>query len=542
MAEPVAPRRQRAALPSHVARENFDAALREFQSVVGKEWVFTSEDDVGLYRDAYSPFWGEDEERLAVAAVAPHTSEEVQKVVAIANRYKVPLYTVSTGRNLAYGGSAPVYSGCVVLDLRRLNRILEVNEANAYALVEPGVTYFDLYRHLRRNNLRLMMDVPDPGWGSLIGNSLDHGCGYTPYRDHFDAHCGMEVVLANGEVMRTGMGALPGSKTWQHFKYGMGPSVDGLFAQSNFGVVTKMGFWLMAEPEAYRSVNVSVPRYEDIVPFVQVMAQLMYEGVLTSQVRIVSDVFHGARDEALWQLLTRAKRPSGSEYDRYAQAKGLQFWTGRFTFHGPQKVIDAQWEHVQERFGRIRGVSFKENESLRFPLSEEARQKVMDPAPLGIPSLLVFGVNYAPDKYILDNGHMDFSPVIPMDGEAILELIHVFARAFAELGVSPTVGWPQCYHPRALTVIHSFPITHDRQENRKTRAAFERMIEIAAEHGWGEYRVHAVMQDKAVAAYSFNNHALRRFNESLKDAVDPNGILSPGRYGIWPQALRGNRP
>ncbi len=75
-------------------------------------------------------------------AVAPDNVEEVQKVVKIANAYKIPLYTISTGKNLGYGGSAPVLSGSVVLDLKRMNRILEVNEKNAYVLVEPGVSYF----------------------------------------------------------------------------------------------------------------------------------------------------------------------------------------------------------------------------------------------------------------------------------------------------------------------------------------------------------------------------------------------------------------
>ena len=105
-------------------------------------------------------------------------------------------------------------SGSVVLDLKRMNRILEVDERNAYALVEPGVSYFDLYRHIEERGLKLWIDCPDPGWGSVIGNALDHGVGYTmnPYRDHLDAHCGIEVVTGDGELVRTGMGALPGSR------------------------------------------------------------------------------------------------------------------------------------------------------------------------------------------------------------------------------------------------------------------------------------------------------------------------------------------
>lgn len=61
-------------------------------------------------------------------------------------------------------------------------------------------------------------------------------------------HCGMEVVLPTGEVTRTGMGALPGNNTWQAFQYGYGPYPDGIFTQSNLGIVTKMGFWLMPDP------------------------------------------------------------------------------------------------------------------------------------------------------------------------------------------------------------------------------------------------------------------------------------------------------
>jgi FAD/FMN-containing dehydrogenase len=227
-------------VPPGVSAKDFDAVLHEWRQIVGPEWVFTLEEDLDLYRDAYSPFWGESQERVASAAVAPASVEAVQAVVRAANRFKVPLYTISTGRNLTYGGSAPAYSGSAVLDLKRMNKILDVSEVNASALVEPGVSYFDLYRYIREHRLKLWIDCPDPGWGSPVGNALDHGAGYTsvPYRDHFDAHCGMEVVLSDGDVVRTGMGALPNAATWQQFKYGMGPLVDGLFAQSNCGVVT----------------------------------------------------------------------------------------------------------------------------------------------------------------------------------------------------------------------------------------------------------------------------------------------------------------
>ena len=135
-------------VPPGVSERDFERAVARFRSVVGSDWVFTSDEDVALYRDAYSPLWSEPEEKVASAAVAPDTAEQVQEIVRIANEFRIPLYPISTGRNLGYGGSAPALSGSVVLDLKRMNRILEVDERNAYALVEPGVSYFDLYRYI----------------------------------------------------------------------------------------------------------------------------------------------------------------------------------------------------------------------------------------------------------------------------------------------------------------------------------------------------------------------------------------------------------
>ena len=251
-------------VPPGVSPGDFADAIKQFEEAIGKEWVFTSDEDVDLYRDSYSPFWHENEEPIPSAAVAPDGVEQVQAIVKIANRHKIPLWTISTGKNLGYGGSAPLLGGSVVLDLKRMNRVLEVNDKNHYALVEPGVSYFDLYRYIQDKGLKVWIDPPDPGWGSLVGNALERGGGYTPMRDHFDCHCGMEVVLANGDVVRTGMGALPNSKTWQQYKYGFGPYVDGIFSQSNFGVVTKMGFWLLPQPEAFLSGNVMVSKHDDL--------------------------------------------------------------------------------------------------------------------------------------------------------------------------------------------------------------------------------------------------------------------------------------
>ncbi|MCZ0954508.1 MAG: FAD-dependent oxidoreductase, partial [Rhodospirillaceae bacterium] len=167
------------ALPTGVSESDWSAALQALTNVVGSEWVFTEEEHTSLYHDVYSIYQGEPEDPVVPAAVAPYTAEEVQQCVRIANQYKIPIYPISTGKNLGYGGSAPVYSGSVVLDLKRMNRILNVDVEKATVLVEPGVTFYDIIRHFESNNMPLTLDMPDPAWGSLIGNALERGMGHT---------------------------------------------------------------------------------------------------------------------------------------------------------------------------------------------------------------------------------------------------------------------------------------------------------------------------------------------------------------------------
>jgi FAD/FMN-containing dehydrogenase len=537
------------ALPPGVSRRDFDAAIAQFEDAVGKAFVFTSDEDVALYRDAYSPFWGEPEDRVASAAVAPDTVEQVQAIVRTANRYKIPLYPISTGKNLGYGGSAPNLSGSVVLDLKRMNRVLEVSERNAFALVEPGVSYFDLYRYIQDRKLKVWIDVPDPGWGSPIGNALDHGGGYlaSAFRNHFDSHCGMEVVLANGDLLRTGMGAMPGAKSWQEYKFGFGPWIDGLFSQSNFGVVTKMGFWLMPQPDAYLSSIVTVPKRDDLIPLVDILTRLENSGVSNGMPFLGSPLLGGfLMPPPAPEVRAILQRPDGSitspDLQAFATARGIPFWNAQLKFYGPAKAIQAQWEYAKEQFAAIAGAAFVDGELIRLPLAPEQVDTVHKPE-FGIPSLEMFSIGArSPINPNPTQGHIWFSPIIPRTGEAIFEANEVFSKAAKDFGL-PILSFalPSTYWTRSFIFLFGFPITHDVATNKKNRESFKKLVQIAAQHGWGEYRTAPAYQDDVMDTYSFNNHALRRFHETVKDAVDPNGILSAGRYGIWPRHLRGRK-
>lgn len=75
-----------------------------------------------------------------------------------------------------YGGPGPRVGGSVVLSLYRMNQVLEVNEKAAYAVVEPGVTFFDLYEYCRARKLAVWPSVPAIAWGSVVGNVSSHDC------------------------------------------------------------------------------------------------------------------------------------------------------------------------------------------------------------------------------------------------------------------------------------------------------------------------------------------------------------------------------
>ena len=143
----------------------------------------------------------EKDDLIASAVVCPRSVPDVQTIVRLANDFQIPIWPTSIGRNTGYGGAAPRLRGSVVVNLGRyMNRVLEVNVEGAYALLEPGVTFSDLYNYLVQNGLqdKLWIDVsfisslaqwmlthtvevPDIGGGSVLGNAVERGVGYTPY-------------------------------------------------------------------------------------------------------------------------------------------------------------------------------------------------------------------------------------------------------------------------------------------------------------------------------------------------------------------------
>jgi len=517
-------------LPPGVTQETFDAVLQAFRNIVGEEGVLISEDALKPHRDPYA--FAADDAFIPSAAVLPDSVEQIRAILRVANQYTVPLWVVSQGRNLGYGGGAPRVSGSVVVSLKRMKRIIEVNEECAYAVVEPGVTFMDLYAHLQAGGHKLVASVPDIGWGSVIGNALEYGRGYTLHGDHAASHCGMEVVLPTGDLIRTGMGAMSNSKSWHVYPHSFGPSVDGLFMQSNFGIVTKMGVSLMPTPECYMSVTLSVKRDADLEPLIDIVRKLQLNRVIENYPVLANAVTLAASFSTRDQWYQGDGPLPEEVIEKISRQPGLGPWNMRFALYGSEAVVDVQFAAAKAALSRIPDIHI---EGRKYG-GDTPHDKIlpMDQCQLGIPSLdILEAVKWRGEA----GGHIGVSPVAPLIGREVRQQCDLLGSIMRQHGFDYVGGI--LITPRSTLQIFEF--TFDTLNESQVRAAQQgckALLEAASKAGYGEYRSHLEHMDAVARTYDFNDCASMRLNMLLKDALDPKGILSPGKQGIWPRAMR----
>jgi len=239
------------------------------QKIVGKDYVSNQAEERYFYgRDPglmppHEPDY----------VVMPKTTEEVQEIIKLANREKVPV--TPKGGGLALTGLVIPLKGGIVMDLKRMDRILEVNEKAAYAVVEAGVTHGALKSCLQKYHPRLRHSIPDsPPIATIVANAVIHGQGRLSQQRGFnsDMVSGLEVVLGTGEICRIGSCAL--SSRW--FSKGPPlPDLSGLFLGwfGSTGVITKLGMKLYP-CKKIRDVMLFLTDKADLVP--EVIRKLAY--------------------------------------------------------------------------------------------------------------------------------------------------------------------------------------------------------------------------------------------------------------------------
>lgn len=178
--------------------------------------------------------------------VMPNSTEEVQQIVLLANRKRVPI--VPMGGGLVLSGLTRPLKGGMVLDMKRMNRILEVDETGRSVIVEAGASQGMLQAHLRKHHPGLKHSIPDaPPIATIAGNVLIHGSGHLSAAGgfHSDMLNGMEVVLPTGEIAKIGSCAT--SPYW--FSRAPLPDLAGLFIgwHGTTGIATKLAIKLYPE-------------------------------------------------------------------------------------------------------------------------------------------------------------------------------------------------------------------------------------------------------------------------------------------------------
>lgn len=519
-------------LPPGVTAATLREALVRCAAEVGDMHVRTGE-DVQSHTDPYA--FGEGVGSVPGAVVLPASVAEVQAVVRIAAELLIPLWTVSRGRNLAYGGASPRVPGSVVLDLSRMNRVLEVDEEAGYARVEPGVSFGELHAHLRALGSSLWMSVPELSWGSLVGNALERGFGYTVGGDHSAHVCGLEVVLADGSLLRTGMGAMDGNQAWSLYKGGFGPSLDGLFLQSNYGIVTSMGVWLHPAPETAVMLSVAVPEFDDLGPLVDTLRPFLLDGTIRSTATIgsVLAIASAITDRQKWYEGPGAIPEPIVEKMR--AVFGVGRWNGRVGLYGSEEVTAAQARMVRRACERIPGAEV----GLRsYPGTPPDDVHPADRTLLGVPSTDMIRMAGWQGG---DPAHVDFSLVCPPKGRDAVAQARLIGRRVHEYGFDH-VGGLTLFGRHAITLsLLSFDRS-DAGQRTSVERVFHHLVADAAAQSYAPYRAHVAFMDVVAEQYGWGDHAAQRFQQRIKDAVDPGGILSPGKQGIWPSARSGAPP
>lgn len=205
-------------------------------------------------------------------------------------------------------------------------------------------------------------------------------------------------------------------------------------------------------------------------------------------------------------------------------------WVYYGTTYGPETIRKYKLDIIDREFHRVPGCRRIDPAALSPDDYFWVRDQVSSAEP-EIEELT--WVNWVPN-----GAHIAFSPVSPIRGADANALYDLCLRRHEEFGID--------FFPAFIVGLREMhiivEIVFDRADPARRKAALaclRAMVDDAAKLGYGEYRTHLAAMDQVAATYSFNDGALLKFNERLKDCLDPNGILAPGKSGVWPKRYRG---
>jgi 4-cresol dehydrogenase (hydroxylating) len=517
--------------------------------IVGDDHVV---DDSGLIHDAETATFATTQHIPLI--VRPGDVREVQACVSVARQYCVPVYPISSGKNWGYGSKVPPADGCVLLDLGRLTGITDYDEELAYVTVEAGVTQEQLYDFLRTRGSRLWMDATGSSPScTLVGNVMERGFGHTPYGDHFAHVCGLQVVLANGDLVHTGSARFRGAETGPVYRWGLGPVLDGLFTQSNFGIVVSMSIWLMPAPKQFEAFFFRCDDERGLGRVIDALRPLRVNGTLRSAVHIGNDykVLNGIQQYP-WEQ-TGGTTPLLPSHMAALRARlRIGRWNGSGGLYGTRaQVAEAERLVRAQLKGKVTALQFLDDRKLKLArrFSRVYRRftgwdltaalnlvKPVYGLMRGIPTDRSLASAYwrkrTPPPAMMNPdldgcGLLWCAPVAPLDGEHAERLAQISVDMLLSHGFEPMVSMTLITE-RALTCIVS--ICYDRavlHEDERAMRCYRALLAALTAAGYHSYRLGIQANDDMRSDASYT-----QLLATLKQTLDPGGILAPGRYGI----------
>jgi len=252
------------------------AVKDELKAIVGEGKYFDNKEDLLMY--SYDAFMVKG---MPEVVLLPVSTEEVTKVMKVASREKIPVTARGAGTNLT-GGSVPIKGG-IVLAFTKMNKILKIDKENRIAVLQPGVINMEFQKELAKQGLYY---PPDPGSMAVTtmgGNVAENAGGprAVKYGVTKDYLLGLEVVLASGEVLRTG------GKT---IKNVTGYNLTQLFcgSEGTLGIITEMTLRMIPLPETKRTLQAA---YKNLGDAGKTVTKVFEIGILPVALEILDKVF-----------------------------------------------------------------------------------------------------------------------------------------------------------------------------------------------------------------------------------------------------------
>ena len=528
--------------------KDLSIVLSAFSSIIGENHLITDNEELERYGTATFKT-----NKNILAVLRPGCREEVQACVKIANTYHIPLYPISTGLNIGYGSRVPTADNCIILELKRMKKIVDFNKELAYITLEPGVTQGELYTFLQEQNSGLWMDATGAfSTHSIIGNIAERGFGHTPYADHFAYVGGMEVVLPEGDVIHTGFGRFGNAKAAGIYRWGVGPYIDGIFTQSNFGIITQVTLWLMKAPEYFQSFYFSVTNDNELENVIELLKPLRLEGVIDSAMHIGNDykVFSSIQ-RFPWEKADGKTALSKTLLNEFAESWDFGAWNASGALYGTKEEVAYARKRIKKQLkGKVKKLRFidertlKLAETLKKPLqwltgtNFTEMLKIIKPVfgmTKGIPTDAIMASSYwrkrgdIPKNMDPDNdgcGLLWCAPVAPTNGKYAMEMWKITQETLLKYGFEPAVSITLITE-RAMDCIIS--ITYDRTiegEDEKAQACHDELLGKLTDAGYYPYRLGI----QSMQGLPMAEEAYTSFMQKLKSSLDPKQILSPGRY------------